>query len=443
MACVAGATPPQSLVKMVHAQTQGNPLFMSEVSRHLVQEGVLMPGPSASLSAQAAANARSLRVSIPEGIREAIGKRLGHLSEGCLQMISIAAVIGREFGVNELERLIDHMPEDRLLDALEEAVSAGVLEERPQSAGRYQFTHVLIRETLYDEMSNSRRSRLHRRIGEAIEELYASDLGPYLGRLSHHFFEAAWTGTPAKAIAYSSRAAERAMALLAYEEAARYYQTAIQALALQSPADEASRCKLLLALGEAHAKAGNYPYAMEAFTQAAEVAKKLGASEDLVRAALGFEDSTWKPGLFGQPAAQLLSEALNALGEGDSLLKARVLASLARALNFSGSIEQSLDMKREAVDMGRRLGDPSTLIAILRTGLADVITPGKIEERLAAEKEILELADLIEDKDETQVSTDIWIAFDLMTIGDMQGVKHKLNAIQRQAEKFRSSFIST
>jgi predicted ATPase len=195
---VTGMTPPPGLVAALHGQTEGNPLFITEVVRLLAEEGQLNPG--------RLQQSRILSTSIPDGVRDVIGRRLNRLSEGCIQTLTIASVIGREFSVAELERLTDYISEDRLLGALEEAVTMRIIEELPQTIGRYQFTHVLVRETLYDELTNSRRARLHRRIGDAMEDLYREDLGPYLARLASHFFAAARSGGADKALEYCTRA---------------------------------------------------------------------------------------------------------------------------------------------------------------------------------------------------------------------------------------------
>lgn len=193
--------------------------------------------------------------------------------------------LGRAFSLAELRGVADDLSEDRLLETLEEALAARSIEEIPQAVGRYQFTHALIRETLYDEVTTTRRVRLHRRIGESLEALYGANLEPHLVRLAHHFWEAAHGGDVDKAIEHAVRAAERAIALLAYEEAARHYELGLHLLDLKEPADNATRCKLLLALGEAQRRAGQFPQARDTFFCAADLAKILGSPEDLARAA--------------------------------------------------------------------------------------------------------------------------------------------------------------
>ena len=127
----------------------------------------------------------------------------------------------------------------------------------PGAPGRLRFTHALIRDTLYDSIPAGRRVRLHRQAGEALETRYMQDLGPHLAELAHHFFEAAAGGDPGKAVSYADQAGQRAIGLLAYEEAARLFRMALAALGPgQSPEEDQARCRLLLALGDALTRMG-------------------------------------------------------------------------------------------------------------------------------------------------------------------------------------------
>ena len=156
-----GISPPSSLVRAVHTQTEGNPLFVGEVVRLLVQEG--------ELTQERTQERESWDVRIPEGVREVIGRRLNRLTDRCNETLTVAAVIGREFELRQLEGLIEDMSQDRLLEVLEEALSARVIQELPRAVGRYEFTHALIQQTLYDELTTTRRVRLHARILEVLE----------------------------------------------------------------------------------------------------------------------------------------------------------------------------------------------------------------------------------------------------------------------------------
>jgi predicted ATPase len=150
------------LAQILHAETEGNPFFCGEVLRHLVESGVVRRHDDRWVLAD-----RGM-VAVPEGVRDVVGRRLGRLSAQTNQTLSVAAVLGRDFDVELLADLQD-APEDSLLDILDEAVQAGLVQET--SADRYRFAHVLVQVTLLEELSATRRRRLHRRVGEAIEKL--------------------------------------------------------------------------------------------------------------------------------------------------------------------------------------------------------------------------------------------------------------------------------
>ena len=199
----AGVTPPSGLVSSVYAQTEGNPLFVTEVVRLLVQEGELNP--------DNVRDSDSWTVRIPEGVREVIGRRLNRLSQRCNETLTTASILGREFTLDQLMPLTEDASRDRLLDVLEEALSARVIEELPESVGRYQFTHALIQETLAGELSLTRRVRLHAQIAESLEAMYGSDADAHAPELAHHFAQAeAVVGSP-KLVHYSLLAGEPRM----------------------------------------------------------------------------------------------------------------------------------------------------------------------------------------------------------------------------------------
>ena len=148
----------------------------------------------------------------PEGVREVIGRRLNRLSQRCNEALTVASILGREFTIAQLRPLVEEVTEDQLFEVLEEALAARVIEELPQSVGRYQFTHALIQETLTAELSLTRRVRLHARIAQALEDLYGDDAESHAAELAHHFAQAeAMTGAD-KLVRYSLLAGERALA---------------------------------------------------------------------------------------------------------------------------------------------------------------------------------------------------------------------------------------
>ena len=186
-------------------------------------------------------------------------------------MLTAAAVAGSAFSFALLERALGDEP--GVLDALEEAVAAGLLTEA--GAGEYTFAHALVRQTLYEELGSARRMRLHRQIGEALEALGDPRSTPRRSR--HHFAQAAADGQGAKAADYALLAGRRATARLGYEEAAGHYRArAARRSRAAAQADADRRCELLLALGEARWATGETERAREACLQAAELGRARG-----------------------------------------------------------------------------------------------------------------------------------------------------------------------
>jgi predicted ATPase len=180
--------------------------------------------------------------------------------------------VGREFALGVVQAVSDLDPV-AVMDAVEESRAARVISEAPRSLDRYTFSHALIRETLYEEIPTGRRVMLHRRIGETLEVLYRDTMTSHLSELAYHFLEAAPGGDVEKAVDYAARAAEREVEQLAYEEAARHYGMAIEALSLSDSPDAQQRGRLLVAKGDAHRRAGDIDHARQAFLDAADVAR--------------------------------------------------------------------------------------------------------------------------------------------------------------------------
>jgi tetratricopeptide (TPR) repeat protein len=244
---LAGEEMRWSLAEAVHRQTEGNPLFIQEVLRFLVEEGLI----SHEGGRWHRTGDEAPELHIPEGLRDVIGRRLSRLSAECNRLLSIAAVIGREFDLQTL-REVAEMGEETLLTFLEESLRAGVLEEHSQgSTVRYRFTHAFFQQTLYEEIIAPRRIRLHQQVGRAIEHVYARRLDEHAAEMAEHFSYSSDRADLAKAVAYGVRAAERATAVFAYGEAAHHLERCLQVQEVFDPEDKAKRCDLLLALGEA------------------------------------------------------------------------------------------------------------------------------------------------------------------------------------------------
>ena len=243
----SGTTPPRTLAQAVHGHTEGNPLFVTEVVRLLVQEGELTP--------DQVRDRDSWEIRVPEGVREVIRRRLNRLSQQCNEALTIGSVIGREFTLDQLTQLAPDMTLDMLLGVLEEGLTARVIAELSDGAGRYHFTHALIQETLLGELSLTKRTRLHARIAEALEEAYGAEAEAHAAQLARHFVQAQTVLGTDKLVHYSLVAGQRALSARAYEEAEAHLQRGLTgkgvALTDTEPAKDSEAAALLSCLGQA------------------------------------------------------------------------------------------------------------------------------------------------------------------------------------------------
>lgn len=424
----AGLAPPDRAAAAITRETEGNPLFVGEVVRMLEAEGRL-----AEVQDDA-----GWTFTVPEGVRAVIQRRLHGLSEECQRVLVLASVLGREFDVAALTRLSELAGEE-LLEVLDEALSERVVTDVPGIAGRLRFAHALIRDTLYEGLPAGRRLRLHREIGDALETLYAGNLEPHLAELAHHYFAAAPAGDPDPAIDYARRAGDNAAGLLAYEEAARLYEMAFEALLYRESAqdEDETRCELLLALGDAQARAGSGQKARETFVEAAGIARQSGMAERFGEAALGYGGRfVWARSGTDPNLIPLLEEALSLVSEDDCSLRARLLARLAGALRGDPSPELRASISTQAVEMARRIGDPETLAYALDGRFAVFYLAEHPSERLAAATEVLFHAEELGDSERAFQAHDYRNSA-LVQLGDISTVDAELEEMARLAAELR------
>jgi ATP/maltotriose-dependent transcriptional regulator MalT len=246
---MAGIRANRRVIDAIYSHTEGNPFFTTEVLRFLREP--------AKLTAE-----EILSIALPPGVREAIGQRLNRLSEQCQQTLTTASIIGREFELRLLGRLNRDTSEEQLLAVLDEALDAHLVEELPGRAEGYQFSHALVQETLASEVSAARRVRLHARIAEALEELYAAAANEHASEVAYHFDKARAIAGTERLVRYSIVAGEQSLAKHAYEEALQHFERAWAAKRELPMDDETAR--LLVGLGRAQDAA----YGKPGFTEA-------------------------------------------------------------------------------------------------------------------------------------------------------------------------------
>jgi tetratricopeptide (TPR) repeat protein len=421
----APGAPAAALGPAVHAETEGNPLFVSETVRLLAAERRLDQASTAPLA-------------IPQSVREVIGRRLSRLSDECNRLLTLASVLGREFDLDALAG-VSGLERDDILVLLDEGIEARVVSEVPGVPGRMRFAHALMRDTAYRRLRRSRRVQLHRQVGEALEILYSPNLDAHLAELAHHFFESAAAGDGQKAVDYARRAGTRAAAVLAYEEAVRQYEMAIEALGPDAAATTHLRCELLLALADVQGRAGDGPAAKSTCLRVAELARSAGLPEMLARGAVGYGGRLlWAHALTDERLVPLLEDGLSALGETDSVLRVQLLGRLAAALRHGPSRERRERICEKAIQIARRINDPATLAYALAAAEAALQGPHTARRRLVEAGEIVVLAASAGDPERLFDGHEhaFWAAWEL---GDPDRRAAELGSMTRAAKELRQS----
>ena len=389
---------PWGLAEAVHRQTEGNPLFVQEVVRYLAEEGLIRREEGCWRSSRET----PLEMVIPEGLRDVIGKRLSLLSAECNQLISVASVIGREFGLDTL-RAVANINEDVFVNALQEAVQMSVLEEHSQpGAIRYRFTHAFFRQTMYEELIAPKRLKLHQQVARALETLYAKRIDEHAAELAEHFSQSTDPADLAKAVSYGEMAAQRAVSVYAYGEAVRLLEQALNVQKVLDPKDKGKICDLLLALGDTLTTAGE---PKRAFTSELQDAFSLAeASGDKIRAARAC--SLAMPALYlhgGAIAGYVTAEEVQWLERADRYAPPdtpdRVWANTGVGVMgaMRGQLSQRFDMVNEGsrllirnLELARRVNDPEAFWMAAFHRLGNASAPHHAIERLNLAKELVE-----------------------------------------------------
>ena len=418
----------QELSGAIYSHTEGNTFFMTEVIRLLSESG--------ELTAEHAGTPEGLR--IPQGVREVIGQRLNRLSEQCNDVLTTASILGREFDFKLLVSLKEEGAEDRVLEAVEEALAAHVIEEPPGTMDRYQFSHALIQETLAQELSTTRRIRLHARIAEGLEELYGEDAETHAAELAHHFAEAQTSTGITELVRYSLLAGERALAIYAYQEALAHFEkglvTRTIAPSAKEPASGEEAAALLFGPARAKSATGEWHQLAEAFaaiSRAFEFYAQGGYVAQAVAAAeLPFATSTILiPGI-----AELIARALT-LVPADSHEPGRLLSRYGGIIGAAESdYEGAQQALGRAVAIARREGDVPLEVQTLTYAANVDGQHHHWRKSVASGLRAIELA-TGDENTFSEVDSRYWAAMGLLYMGDLDAVRSHALVLRDLAER--------
>jgi class 3 adenylate cyclase/tetratricopeptide (TPR) repeat protein len=373
------------LAGALHRETDGNPFFVRELLRSIAARGDRSAGYDGGLAVDA----------LPTSIREVIERRVDQLGADVVAVLRAACVVGEEVDIATLRDVVE-LDERRLVDALEQASDAGLLQVGGDPLVRVRFGHAIARATVFEALSATRRASLHGRVAQAIERRHGSDPGPHSEALAFHYAEAAPLGDAVPAVRHSALAAQYALAQLAYERAGEWYARALSLLDGAPAVPGVRRCDLLFGLGDAQSRAGD-PRARATLLEAAAAAESEGDAALLARVALTGQRGFSQQMSPDDDRVRLIERALTAIGSSDEALRARLLAALASELVWAADGERRFALSDEALELARRSGDVDALGSVLVLRHTSIWAADTYAQRHDA---AIELAELVRELDD-------------------------------------------
>ena len=364
--------------------TGGNPFFAVEVLRHLSETGVLTQDEQGRWRIAVELD----QVAPPGSVREVVLGRVARLGESGVRTLGVAATVGDEFDLDVVAAVLAEA-EDDVFEHLEAAVEAALLLDLGRD--RFRFAHALVSQTLAEQQPASRRARRHRRVAAVLAALHPEDAAAVAGQLLA-------AGAPddlAEAVTWVMQAGAGALDALAPADAARWYRRGLDELG--DHLDPPQRMELLIGLGTA-LEASDVAGARASLLEAAQIARELGDSDALVRAAVANDrGDTAAAGVIDTEQIVVLEDALSALGDVERPERAILLARLAIDLVYEADPGRRLAAAAEAEALARRIGDPLTLARVLVLTTEATRLPDTYAVREASTAELLEIAERIDD----------------------------------------------
>lgn len=395
-------------VAEIQARTDGNPFYVRELALFFAER---VPGAHAA--------------PVPPSLIEVLRGCLQRMPLRTRNTLELASAIGRSFDL-ELLRRASGLEIDDLMEALAQGQRLGLVE---QGWGDVRcFRHVLVQEAIYAGLPGARQRLLHRRVGEAARALAMPDRPERLALAAYQLCRVAEeVGTDAFEVAMA--AARQADATLAFEDAQRLYEMALDALDRVDGEDAVRRCPLLLALANGQLRAGEVGKAVVSARHAAALARTIARPDLMAEAALLFADYVLAD---GSELCKLLNEALASLGPEHEALRGRSLAALANALWYEGQRERRIGLAEQAIAIARAAESPTDLVAALLAKRNALMAPQFLDERLRLDEQALREADRWPNRAQHCMVL-AWRACDLMESGDRAAAERDVARLEEIA----------
>jgi tetratricopeptide (TPR) repeat protein len=346
---------PETLVTAIFDRSQGNPFFVEELYRHLLEEGELYDA-----AGQFRIDFEIDETDVPENVRLIIGRRLERLDENEKRVLAAAAVIGRSFSFQLLTE-ISQVDVDELFRVLEKAQQMGIIVPSAEGPERpFTFGHELVRQTLLAGISPPRQQRLHADVASAIERLYPAAVSERAGDIVDHLLRAGSFAERRRLVRYLTLAGKRALEAAAFEEARRSFFSALSHL---TDIEMGEKADLLASIAFAERGLEHWQAACTNLQEAVEIYITLGDREMIARSCTELSVVLIWAGR-PQEAIETARRGLTYL-EGDvSGNRARLLAILGQAHASAGAYDPADRALGEALDIASQLSDPKLLAGL-------------------------------------------------------------------------------
>jgi DNA-binding CsgD family transcriptional regulator len=438
----------EEFIGELYRQTEGNPLFLEGLLRHLSEQGLI------GARERARKSIRPEDIAIPAGVRDLVTLRFNRLTKDARILIGYASVIGREFDLPLLAALsgLDASP---LLEQLDEALQRSIL--RQTSHQYFSFSHPLFRTVAYQDLPLAQKRKAHLDLARALEQRRARTTQGTLpaspnsdgerdgAEIARHLLAAGMLAEPETTARSCLEGGRRESLSFAYQSARYLIESGLQVLDDHPNLDANGqlRCQLLLALAEAKTDVAE---ARPCYLQAAELAVQNGESDLLASAAIGLAGRSYNIGAVDREQVALLESSLEATAPDDFRTRALLLGRLCEKRYFvdikdgrTDALERKGAMSQAALDSARKAGDKAALATVLYVRRGALWGPQLLNDRLSLIREGLKLGDELHDV-ELQLEGNTWLLVELLSVGDIPAADKQLELFEALADKHPHPF---
>ena len=367
---------------LIYGRTGGNPFFVEEVLRSLVEDGTIF-------RTETKWDRKPIQeIILPESVKSVLKSRLTRLDHETLNVLVLASVIGLEFDF-EVLREVTQIDEEKLLEKLETALSSGLVRE-PSERGVFRFVDNRIRELMLDDLSKIRRGKYHGKIAEVMEKVYANSLDRHAELIASHAYEA---GDAERAVKFSILAGDRDRAIHAYEQAVTSYKRALDLVELEEGRDE-EKAMVLEKLAGAHDLAGHAQESVQCYEKALALFEKVHDFNACARNSVGLSRALFRSKPTGsQDAVLMLKRNLKYLeADPESFEAAAFYSELATRLSGMDQFDEMNAWIERALVAGEKSKNFEAGSIALWLKSTFMLMTGQIDEGLALLEKSYELA---------------------------------------------------